>query len=218
MTSIYALVHPRRIRQHLHCSPLAFHFNTRHSSSISNSPSAPHSLDSLRHSPDTMDHRGEESPMDFQWDNQSGRVDPNSPFRMSGIESTYTPVTPVKKSKPSLLYPTRSTPNILQIPPLSRANIPPFMPPPSSSPPSPAPTPRPPNPPPPTANASPHHASKPPPSAPPTTPPTTPAPPATPTSSTPPAPRATPTRKPPRPTCTSSTSYAASAAAYQDSQ
>lgn len=25
--------------------------------------------------------RGQESPMDFQWDNTHGRIDPNSPFK-----------------------------------------------------------------------------------------------------------------------------------------
>jgi hypothetical protein len=49
-----------------------------------------------------MDFRGQESPMDFQWDNSSGTVDPNSPFRMSGIEPTLAQKTPVKKG---MIYP-----------------------------------------------------------------------------------------------------------------
>ncbi|KAF8537699.1 Di-sulfide bridge nucleocytoplasmic transport domain-containing protein [Trichophaea hybrida] len=48
-----------------------------------------------------MDDRGQESPMDFQWDNSSGKVDPNSPFRMIGIERTHAQETPVKKGTQS---------------------------------------------------------------------------------------------------------------------
>jgi hypothetical protein len=48
-----------------------------------------------------MNHRGHESPMDFQWENTSGRMDPNSPFRVTGIENTNPspPNTPLRKSE-----------------------------------------------------------------------------------------------------------------------
>ncbi|KAI5848145.1 Di-sulfide bridge nucleocytoplasmic transport domain-containing protein [Tricharina praecox] len=44
-----------------------------------------------------METRGQESPMDFQWENSSGRVDPNSPFRMNGFQRTLAEETPVKR-------------------------------------------------------------------------------------------------------------------------
>jgi hypothetical protein len=64
-----------------------------------------------------MSYRGQESPMDFQWENTSGRMDPNSPFATTGIKRTavsterdngrtaasnhHVPETPVKKSESS---------------------------------------------------------------------------------------------------------------------
>ncbi|KAI5778947.1 Di-sulfide bridge nucleocytoplasmic transport domain-containing protein [Geopyxis carbonaria] len=46
-----------------------------------------------------MHQRGQESPMDFQWENSSGRVDPRSPFTtMSTLTNTLTQETPSKSN------------------------------------------------------------------------------------------------------------------------
>lgn len=44
-----------------------------------------------------MEYRGQESPMEFEWENQTGRVDTNSPFRMSGIQRAVAEETPVRR-------------------------------------------------------------------------------------------------------------------------
>jgi hypothetical protein len=51
----------------------------------------------------TMEHtRGNESPMDWQYENISGRTDPNSPFNRSASAPSTVDNTPVKKGTPKI--------------------------------------------------------------------------------------------------------------------